>query len=167
MDETKRLWAPWRHAYISGAAKPTRGCIFCLARRSRDNRRAYVLVRGTHVLVMLNRYPYNPGHLMIAPTRHVGDYEALRSDETAELSAMSQRMVGLLRQALHPQGFNLGMNVGRVAGAGIPGHLHLHIVPRWNGDVNFMPVTGHAKVMSDSLEALYDRCARLLPGEAS
>ena len=164
MDELKRLWAPWRRSYISGVSKPPRGCIFCLARRSRNDRGAHVLFRGKQVLVMLNRFPYNPGHLMVAPSRHVGDCEALRTGETAELFSVTQRMVRMLRRVLRAQGFNLGMNVGRVAGAGIPGHLHLHVVPRWNGDVNFMPVIGRAKVMSDSLEALYDRCARALRG---
>ena len=153
--ETGRLWAPWRHAFIS-QPRP-RGCIFCLAKRSRDDRKVLVIARGRRTFVLLNRYPYNPGHLMIAAYRHVGAFTRLTHHETAELIETARHMTELLTQVLHSQGFNIGMNVGRAAGAGIPRHLHLHVVPRWNGDMNFMPVTGNAKVLSDSLEAMHAR----------
>ena len=151
--DLKRLWAPWRNAFL---AKPFKGrCIFCAARSTRDARQQLVVMRSTRALVMLNLYPYNNGHVMIAPRRHVGDLEQLTPAEWAEMGRLSQRMMQRLRKLLRPHGFNLGLNQGRVAGAGFPGHLHLHIVPRWNGDTNFMPAIGRTKVISQSLDELY------------
>ena len=151
-----RLWAPWRSGYIAGTRRPAAGCIFCQAKRSRDDRRVYVIERGEHAFVLLNSFPYNAGHLMISPMRHVGQLTALSRDEASELFLTTQAMVARLSQALHPQGFNVGMNIGRPAGAGIPGHLHMHVVPRWTGDANFMPVIGKTKVVSQSLDVLYN-----------
>ena len=148
-----RLWAPWRTGFITG--KPPRGCIFCQARASREDRTHWVLARSRHAFALLNLYPYNNGHLLIAPNRHIGDFEKLRSVEWTDMLTLSQRFLKRLRKQLHPQGFNLGLNLGRPAGAGIPGHLHLHLVPRWNGDTNFMPILGHTKVMSQSLAELH------------
>ena len=159
-----RLWAPWRSGYIAKARAGRQGCVFCQARRSRDDRAMRVLARGRHAFCLLNCYPYNVGHLMIAVSRHVGELTALTSQEQGELMAMAARMTAVLRRALRPHGFNLGVNLGRLAGAGIPGHLHLHIVPRWTGDTNFMPVAGGTKVLSQSLDELYARLKPLSRG---
>lgn len=153
MAHLQRLWAPWRNTFLIKASAGR--CIFCAAKRSRDDRKHLVIARGQRAFVMLNLYPYNNGHVMVAPIRHVGDLEALTAAEWAEMGRLSRRVMKLIRRTLHPHGFNIGMNVGRVAGAGFPGHLHLHIVPRWNGDTNFMPVTGRTKVISQSLRELY------------
>lgn len=150
----QRLWAPWRNAFLSAAPR-RRGCFFCLAKRSADDRRHHVVARGTHVFCLLNRYPYNNGHLLIAPYRHVGQLHLLTPREWQETLDMSRLLLARLRTRLRAQGFNVGLNLGRVAGAGVPGHLHVHIVPRWRGDTNFMPVIARTGVISQSLEALY------------
>lgn len=150
----KVLWAPWRTEFLHGP-KP-HGCIFCKAKRLKSADPAHhVLARGRHAFALLNRYPYNNGHFMVAPYRHVGDLARMRPDEWAETHTLATRLIASMRRLMHPAGFNLGINVGRTAGAGIPGHLHLHVVPRWHGDTNFMTVTGGMKVMSQSLDALY------------
>ena len=154
MSESGRLWAPWRSAFLR--APRQRRCIFCRAAVLGKDRIHHVVARGRHALCLLNRYPYTNGHLLLAPYRHVGTLDVLTAEEWAELFQMSQDFTRRLRRTLHPQGFNLGMNLGRSAGAGIPGHLHLHLVPRWTGDTNFMSVMGNAKVLSQSLEELYD-----------
>ena len=154
-DALQRLWAPWRHQYVSRATRHAVGCIFCRAHRSRNDRKTQVVCRGRRAFVLLNRYPYNPGHLMVAPCRHLGRLERLSADEGQELFQLTQRMTHALTTLLHPHGMNVGMNLGRAAGAGIPGHLHLHIVPRWAGDTNFMPIIGRTKVLSSSLTELY------------
>jgi ATP adenylyltransferase len=160
MADLERLWAPWRSTFL--AKGPQRRCFLCAAvkaPRSRD-RANHVVARGRSVFGILNLYPYNNGHLMIAPRRHVGRFEQLQPAEWSEMLTVSQRLMRRLTRSLHPQGYNLGFNLGRTAGAGVPGHLHLHIVPRWNGDTNFMPVLGRTKVISQSLDALH----RLLTG---
>jgi ATP adenylyltransferase len=159
--ELPLLWAPWRSAFLM--RQPQRRCIFCVAKRSRQDRRHHVIARGGRVFALLNRYPYNNGHLMIAPYRHVGTLEALQDAEWAEILRMSRRLLEQLTRALRPHGFNAGFNLGRPAGAGIPGHLHLHLVPRWNGDTNFMPVIGRTKVISQSLDELYTVLCRPRP----
>ena len=151
--DLQRLWAPWRHTFLTQRKAPR--CIFCAAKRAADPRRHYVVAHDAHAFALLNLYPYNNGHLMVAPARHVGELESLTAGEWADMRRLTQRLMRRLRAALHPHGFNVGMNVGRVAGAGIPGHLHLHIVPRWRGDTNFMPIIGQTKVMSQSLDELY------------
>lgn len=156
MSRMARLWAPWRTEYIATLGRRS-GCIFCQARRSRDDRQAHVLYRGRRVFCLLNRYPYNPGHLMIAMNRHVGDLAKLSPQEASELMQAAARMTTVLRRVFRSQGFNIGLNLGRAAGAGIPGHLHLHVVPRWNGDTNFMPIVGEMKVISTSLDAIYEQ----------
>ncbi len=150
---TRFLWAPWRSRFITQPAK--RGCIFCQALRSRDDRRSQVIVRRRRVFALLNRYPYNNGHVMIAPHRHVGDLLAITSSEWTEMLSVTQQVMRRLKRTVHPHGFNLGINLGRTAGAGIPGHLHLHLVPRWQGDTNFMPILTGTKVVSQSLDELY------------
>lgn len=150
----KVLWAPWRSDFILGP-KP-RGCIFCQAKRATAaDRQHHVLARGRHGFALLNRYPYNNGHFMVAPYRHVGDLAQLTPAEWTESLALARRLMASMRRLMRPAGFNLGMNIGRIAGAGIPGHLHLHVVPRWRGDTNFITTTGGMKVMSQSLDALH------------
>jgi ATP adenylyltransferase len=152
------LWAPWRVELIE-AAKPE-GCIFCnfMAEHGEEaDRRNLILTRTGLSFAILNRYPYSNGHLMVVPQRHGGDLGALTPAETADLNQLLQRSVRALEHAYHPQGFNIGMNLGTVAGAGIADHLHYHLVPRWNGDTNFMPVLADTKVMIEHLEASYEK----------
>jgi ATP adenylyltransferase len=145
-------------AYIESAKQASDdGCLFCDAPSRGDDRAALILARGERAFVILNAYPYNPGHVMVAPFRHVGELENLGSDELADADRLLQLCVTVLREAMDPEGFNLGMNLGRVAGAGIPGHVHWHVVPRWNGDTNFMPVVGETRVLPQLLEETYDR----------
>ena len=149
-------------AYIQAAKEQGEddGCIFCDLPAEGDDARTKILIRGQRVFVILNSFPYNPGHLMVAPFRHVGDLGAVETDEFTEVDALLTRSVRALEEEMEPHGFNLGMNLGRVAGAGIPGHLHWHVVPRWNGDTNFMPVVGQTRVLPELLDETY---ARLLP----
>jgi len=151
------LWAPWRMAYIEGP-KADEGCLFC-AGPSENHRARLVLGTTAASVVMLNRYPYQNGHLMVAPRRHAASLPDLPAAEHADLAETLRRTLHALDEALHPQGFNLGMNLGAVAGAGIVDHLHWHIVPRWAGDTNFMPVLGDVKVMPQHLLETYDRLA--------
>lgn len=161
-----RLWAPWRAEYIYCAgSKPgsdRRRCLFCRLRQERDDRQHLVLDRGRHTLLVMNRFPYNNGHLMLATYRHVATFEKTTPAENAELFAMLARVLRALRRAFRPEGFNLGANLGRVAGAGVAGHVHLHVVPRWNGDTNFMPLLAETKVVSEHLQTTYDRMAAAL-----
>jgi ATP adenylyltransferase len=155
-DGLDRLWTPHRMAYISGADRPEggyeapAGCPFCVA-PGLDEGESLVVARGEQVFAVLNLYPYNPGHLLVCPYRHVADYTELTDAETVELAAFTQRAMRVIRQASSPHGFNLGMNQGAVAGAGIAAHLHQHVVPRWGGDGNFMPVIGRTKVLPQML----------------
>ncbi|MFA5038758.1 MAG: HIT domain-containing protein [Candidatus Omnitrophota bacterium] len=149
----KRLWAPWRMAYITD--KKTKGCLFCRIRRSRQDRKNFVFLRTQHSLAVLNLYPYNNGHLMVAPLRHVRSLSLLPEPELLDLMRCLKKCQVLLTRILKPQGFNIGVNEGTMAGAGIEDHLHIHLVPRWRGDVNFMPVVASTKIISQSLESLY------------
>lgn len=149
-----RLWAPWRIKYISSKNKT---CIFCRALKSRRDKQNYVLKRQTHSFSLLNLFPYNNGHVMIAPNRHVDSLEKLKEKEILDLFKLLSMTKKNLDKCLRADGYNIGINVGRVAGAGFPGHVHIHIVPRWNGDTNFMPVIGKTKVISQSLQELYNR----------
>ncbi|OIV36173.1 HIT family hydrolase [Mangrovactinospora gilvigrisea] len=154
-DGFQRLWTPHRMAYIQGENKPTGtgsgdGCPFCRIPSATDED-GLIVARGEAVYALLNLYPYNGGHLMVVPYRHVADYTELDLDETAELGDFTKRAMSALRKASGAQGFNIGMNQGDVAGAGIAAHLHQHVVPRWGGDTNFMPVVGHTKVLPQLL----------------
>lgn len=151
----QQLWAPWRISYIVNDKEG--GCIFCKGCAAGDDRSRLVLHRGELTIVMLNKYPYNNGHLMVAPRRHVGAIEQLTQDEAGDLIATIQRCCVLLKKVLSPEGFNIGANLGKVAGAGIEDHLHFHIVPRWGGDTNFMPVLADTRVIPEHLEQTYDR----------
>ncbi|MBI2194333.1 MAG: HIT domain-containing protein [Planctomycetes bacterium] len=150
----KRLWAPWRIEYIR--SKKEKGCLFCRCFQEGVNRDRLVLVRNPECLCLLNRYPYNNGHLMVAPATHCARLADLPRGELIAMMNLVQRAERLLSRTLRPEGFNIGFNLGRAAGAGIKDHLHLHVVPRWNGDTNFMPVLGDVRVISQSLEDLYD-----------
>jgi ATP adenylyltransferase len=156
----ERLWAPWRLEYIKGP-KPDE-CIFCAAATSEDDAGSYVVGRGEHCFVMLNAFPYNNGHVMVSPYEHVGSIEGLADPVVLELMNLTQRSLGALREAYAPEGFNVGINEGNVAGAGVEDHTHLHVVPRWGGDTNFMPVIGDTRVLPESLEDSYSRLAPLL-----
>jgi ATP adenylyltransferase len=154
------LWSPWRMEYIQANKDESddAGCILCRLRDGEDSER--VLARTELAFVVLNKFPYNPGHLMVIPSRHVGDIEELTDDESLELQRLLQRSVRALREESEPHGFNLGMNLGRIAGAGIPDHLHWHVVPRWSGDTNFMPVVGGTRVLPELVE---ETARRLVP----
>jgi ATP adenylyltransferase len=153
-----KLWAPWRQTYVSAAAAPQGldECFICQALSQSRDRELLVVRRSTLSTVMLNRYPYNNGHLLVAPLRHKGSLAELDTAESLDLQQTLVTMVGALDTLVHPEGYNIGLNLGRVAGAGLPGHLHWHLVPRWNGDTNFMPVLADTKVISQSLETFYD-----------
>ncbi|HZZ08262.1 MAG TPA: HIT domain-containing protein [Candidatus Binataceae bacterium] len=153
-----RLWAPWRAAYLRAVAgRAPRGCIFCFGKLGvRERRRRLVLWAGPLAVVMLNRYPYNNGHLMIAPRRHLASPELLDRAERATLAELQAAAVERLRRALKCDGLNLGVNLGRSAGAGFADHMHWHVVPRWEGDVNFMPVIAGTRVLSQHLEETFD-----------
>ena len=153
------LWAPWRMGYVTGPKET--GCIFCAASQAADRRRSLVFAQYPAV-VMLNKFPYVNGHVMVAPQRHAGDPSALPADEFRILMEVVQRAITALADALHPDGMNVGMNLGAAAGAGVADHLHWHIVPRWIGDTNFMPMLGEVRVIPEHLEATYDRLRPVL-----
>jgi ATP adenylyltransferase len=157
----KRLWAPWRLEYIQSADEQE-GCVFCRAPGLGDEE-GLVVHRGEHAFVLLNRYPYASGHLMVAPYRHEGDFGGLADEEALEIHRLAEAALGALREAMAPQGFNLGWNLGRAAGAGIVDHVHQHVVPRWGGDTNFMPVLADVKVMPEALEATRHKIAEAWP----
>jgi ATP adenylyltransferase len=156
-----RIWSPWRMEYIESHREDRDGseaCVFCALLRD-DAEEHRVLERRDLAFVTLAKYPYNPGHLLVLPTRHVGEIEEVKSDEAAEMFDLMQRSVRVLREASGPHGFNIGLNLGGVAGAGIPDHLHWHLVPRWGGDTNFMPVIAQARVLPELLEQTYEKLA--------
>ena len=151
------IWAPWRLDYIlQNKDNPDTGCFICRGMEGSADRENLILWRGSQSVVVLNRFPYNNGHLLVAPVAHKGSLGELADGELLELMQTQRHMMELLDQVLEPHGYNVGLNLGRVAGAGLPGHLHWHIVPRWNGDTNFMPVISDTRVIVQSLESLYD-----------
>ena len=156
----QQLWAPWRGDFVTGEKPP--GCVFCEAPRASDLKAMLVPYKGQHCFVILNRYPYNSGHVMVVPYRHLADFTAVTPEEGAEMFALMQRCVSALRGVMSPHAFNLGANLGREAGAGIDQHLHFHVVPRWNGDTNFMPVLDDTRVISEHLEVTFDKLAMAL-----
>jgi ATP adenylyltransferase len=168
-DAFGRLWTPHRLAYIQGAGKPTgpganEGCPFCAAPALTDEE-ALIVARGELVYAILNLYPYNSGHVLICPYRHLADYTELTGAESAEFADYTMRAIRALRAASGPHGFNIGMNLGTVAGAGIAAHLHQHVVPRWGGDTNFMPVVGRTRVLPQLLADTRKLLADAWPGE--
>ena len=156
--------APWRAGYVRKVLSMKR-CIFCEALKSRDDRSTAVLFRGGRNFILLNRYPYTPGHLMIAPNRHVADFTEAGPGERAELADLLQVALRVLRVLYAPHGFNAGMNLGRSAGAGVAGHYHLHVIPRWTGDANFMPLVGGTRVFIEDLDTTYQRLRPLFDKE--
>ena len=152
-DAFQRLWTPHRTAYVSGGQQDhtEKTCPFCTA-PSRSDEESLIVYRGEHTFALLNLYPYNPGHLLICPYRHIPLYDQASEEETLEMSHLTQRTMRVLRKVSHNDGFNIGMNQGKVGGAGIADHLHQHILPRWSGDTNFLPIIAHTKTMSRTLD---------------
>ncbi|MCD6289712.1 MAG: HIT domain-containing protein [Anaerolineae bacterium] len=153
----ERLWTPWRMPYLVSEKSST--CIFCQKVQATDDRAAHVLTRGRHGFVTLNLYPYNNGHLMVVPYAHVPSLEDLPPETLTELMLLVNRSLTILRFAFRPHGFNLGVNLGKVAGAGIEEHVHIHIVPRWEADTNFMPIVAETRVIPEWIDDTYDRLA--------
>jgi ATP adenylyltransferase len=161
----EHLWAPWRIEYIKESQssklktqKP--GCFLCVKDKTNINK--FVLFRGKYAFIMMNRYPYNPGHLMIAPYRHIGLIEKCHEQETNEMFKLLQKSVVALKNLMKPEGFNVGINLGLVGGAGVPGHIHIHVVPRWLGDTNFMPIISSTKVINEELTNMYNKLKKVL-----
>lgn len=156
-----QLWAPWRLAYVANPKSkvqppPGDDCFICRGIAGSDDRANYLVHRTDLSVVVLNRFPYNNGHLLVAPKAHKGRPDDLTPQELLDLQLVLRKMISILEKRMTPDGFNVGLNLGRVAGAGLPGHLHWHVVPRWNGDTNFMPVLADTRVIPQALDALYD-----------
>lgn len=154
------ITAPWREEYVKKAFR-MKECIFCKALKQRNDRKAFILFRGTHNFVLLNKYPYTPGHLMIAPYKHLSSIEMAEKEATDEMTELLKTCLRHLRKQYNPQGFNTGMNIGHSAGAGVADHYHLHIIPRWVGDANFMPLIGKTRVVLEDLYTTYDQLNKL------
>lgn len=154
----KHLWAPWRIEYIKGEKTP--GCILCEKPREKKDSQNLILTRGKHAFVMMNLYPYSNGHLMVSPYEHVNTLEALSEKVTTEMMQLMKKSLEVLRKTHKPDGFNMGLNLGKAAGAGIEEHLHFHIVPRWSGDTNFMTVTSEIRVIPEDLKETYRQLKR-------
>lgn len=153
----KKLWAPWRTKYVTKIIGKQKGCIFCRMLRENKDKTNFIVARTKLSFAVLNIYPYNNGHVLVVPNRHVSDFLKLTMEEKKDLFGLLEAVKIKIDKTLEPGGYNIGVNLGRVAGAGFPGHLHIHIVPRWKGDSNFMPVVGNTKVISQSLNELYRR----------
>ena len=154
----EHLWAPWRIRYI--LSEKEAGCFLCRKPQEADDAKNHILIRDRTCFALLNAYPYNAGHLMVAPYKHTGDLDDLTEQELADLMALTRRCKQLLTRAIKPEGFNIGLNLGRVAGAGVEDHVHIHIVPRWNGDTNYMPVIGDVRVLPQALDEMYAELKR-------
>ena len=153
------LWAPWRVDYILG--EKAEGCMFCQKIEEKQDRDNLILYRAKWTAVMMNRYPYNNGHLLVFPYKHIQDLDGLSNEEISDLILVVSRSTTILKKAVNPEGFNIGMNLGKTAGAGIEDHLHFHIVPRWNGDTNFMPVLAETRVIPEHLTETYRKLSQL------
>lgn len=150
------IFTPWRYAYVTGADK-TEGCVFCVQPQLNDDEKALIVHRGQHNYVILNSYPYTSGHVMVVPYQHTDELRNLPSAAAREMMDLLQRLETILRELYHPDGLNLGMNVGKAAGAGVAGHIHMHMLPRWVADANFMSVIGETRVLPEDLETTYKR----------
>ena len=150
------LWTPWRYAYVSSAEKAA-GCVFCNAVAANDDAKTRIVYRGQHCFVILNTYPYTPGHVMIVPYAHLDELQKLLAEAASEMMTLSQRMESVLRELYHPDGINLGMNIGKAAGAGIAGHIHMHVLPRWVADANFLSVVGETRILPETLDETWKR----------
>ena len=156
------LWTPWRYRYMAEAAGKQTGCIFCSALEKKDDAETLIVFRGKKNFILLNRYPYTSGHVMIVPYAHIPDLKDCDGETLAEMMLLAQRVEGALAAAYKPDGFNLGMNLGRAAGAGVTGHVHLHVLPRWIGDANFMSVVGETRVEPEDLRTTYEKLRKAL-----
>jgi ATP adenylyltransferase len=165
----KRLWTPWRMAYIKAPKEKSTGCIFCekLGASRTNDLENLVLLRGKRAFAMLNLYPYSNGHLMVAPYEHTGELESLNGDTLKEMMLLVGKGIRALRRTMNPQGFNIGVNMGKVAGAGVEDHVHIHIVPRWNGDTNFIPVLSEVRLIPEMLPQTYDSLLAALKADAA
>ena len=157
------IWTPWRYRYIADASKDDR-CIFCDALAANDDVGALIVLRGKKNFVILNKYPYTSGHVMVVPYAHVAELDATDPQTLAEMMRMAQRVQTALGKTYHPQGYNLGMNLGRAAGAGVTGHIHMHVLPRWAGDANFMTVVGETRMEPEDLATTFERLRKALAG---
>lgn len=157
----ERLWTPWRLGYVTTASKESPGCVFCDA-LAHDHETSLIVFRGVSCFVILNLYPYNNGHLMVVPLRHVGRLAGLTTDELTEMMSLTRAVEMALQELYQPHGFNMGLNLGKPAGAGVLDHLHMHVVPRWNGDTNFMTVVGDTRVLPEELAQTADRLRPIL-----
>jgi ATP adenylyltransferase len=155
------LWTPWRYAYVSAAEKIS-GCIFCELLKLGDDVKARIVLRGEHCFIVLNTYPYTPGHVMVVPYAHLDELQKLPTAAAAEMIDLAQRMERVLRQLYAPDGVNLGMNIGKAAGAGVAGHIHMHVLPRWVADANFVSVIGETRILPETLDMTYDRISGAL-----
>jgi len=160
----KYITAPWREEYVKSVCQMNE-CIFCQALKLKDDKKAFILYRGKHNFILLNKYPYTPGHLMIAPYNHIASFERTTKDSTDEMMDLLKISLKVLKKNYQPHGFNTGMNLGRSAGAGVVDHVHLHVLPRWTGDSNFMPIVGKTKVVIEGLRTSYDRLFPLFERE--
>ena len=150
------LWTPWRYSYVSNVDKIA-GCVFCEKVAQNDDESALIVYRGSTCFVILNAYPYTSGHVMVVPYDHANELQRLSSEAATEMMQLSQRLEGVLRTLYHPDGINLGMNIGKAAGAGIAGHIHMHVLPRWVADANFMTVVGETRILPEALSETYRR----------
>jgi ATP adenylyltransferase len=160
------LWTPWRYRYIADAAKDE-GCVFCAALAMKNDAAALIVFRASKNFIILNRYPYTSGHVMIVPYAHSADLSGSDVDTLAEMMVLAQRIQAALEKTYHPQGYNLGMNLGRAAGAGVTGHLHLHVLPRWSGDSSFMTVVSETRVEPEDLSTTYAKLSAALAARPS
>ena len=160
------LWTPWRYAYVTAGDKNI-GCIFCDIPKAGDDSKVRIVHRGEHCYVVLNTYPYTPGHVMVVPFAHLDELQKLPTEAAREMMELSQRMEGVLRKLYAPDGVNLGMNIGKAAGAGVAGHIHMHILPRWVADSNFVSVVGETRILPESLETTYERIRGALQSQVS
>jgi ATP adenylyltransferase len=148
------LWTPWRYAYVSSIEKDG-GCVFCDAPKQNDDAKSYIVHRGLHCFVILNAFPYTPGHVMVVPYDHMDELRKLPTEAANEMMSLSQKMESVLRELYRPDGVNLGMNIGKAAGAGIAGHIHMHVLPRWVADSNFVSVVGETRVLPETLDVTW------------
>jgi ATP adenylyltransferase len=160
------LWTPWRYAYVTAGSK-TSGCIFCDLPKVGDDVKARIVYRGQSCYIVLNTYPYTPGHVMVVPFAHLDELQKLPADAAHEMMNLSQKMERVLRQLYSPDGVNLGMNIGKAAGAGVAGHIHMHVLPRWVADANFVSVVGETRILPESLETTYERIRTALQSPVS
>jgi ATP adenylyltransferase len=160
------LWTPWRYAYVTNAEK-TSGCVFCDLLQLGDDAKARIVYRGQSCFIVLNTYPYTPGHVMVVPYAHLDELRSLPLEAAREMMELSQRMESVLRQLYRPDGVNLGMNIGKAAGAGVAGHIHMHVLPRWLADSNFLSVVGETRILPETLEATYDKIREALKTQTS